>query len=122
MKGVSCCSTGPFPFEVSAEVNEWLSKIPSLANREPGFSWVPRYGKYAGDKLKEEFVGDHYVITHASVDAWHSAQAIQVMIGARRFWVPADMLDKLRGKTLSVIRSNVSKQDGPEIRTFLVAS
>jgi hypothetical protein len=111
----------PIPFEISAEVEEWLSKIPLRPDREPGFSCSPRYGVYDGDKLKEEFLGDHYVVTHASADAWRSVHAIQLVIGARTFWIPPDTLDKLHGKTLSMIEVNVSKQKEPKIRVFVVA-
>jgi len=113
----------PRPFEVSVEVEKWLSKIPVRAGKQPGFSCSPRYGVFEGDKLIEEFIGEHYSIAHTSSDAWASLHAVQVTIGTCSFWIAPDTLEKLRGKTLTVIQANVSRdQHAPKIRAFLVAA
>ena len=113
----------PLPFAVSVEVEEWLSQIPALPDTQPGFSCSPRYGVFKGDDLVEEFKGDHYSIVHTSSEAWLSVHATEVIIAARAFWITPAALDKLRGKTLIVIETNVSrKQHDPKIRKFLVAA
>ncbi len=115
--------SAPLPFTVSAEAEEWLSQIPLRPGKDPGFSCSPRYGVYEGNDLVEEFRGEHYSIVHTSSEAWLSVHGIQVVIATRTFWVPRDTLDKLRGKTLTVIETNVSpQQHEPKIRAFLVAS
>jgi hypothetical protein len=112
----------PLPFYVSAEVEKWLLAIPLRPDTQPGFSCAARFAVYRGAELVEEFVGEHYSIAHASLETWDSLVAIQVAIGARAFWIPKDTLDKLRGKMLKVIHTNVSKQEEPKIRSFLVAA
>jgi len=113
----------PLPFSVSSEVEKWLSQIPPVPNKQPGFSCSPRYGVYGGDDHLEEFKGEHYSIAHTSSEAWLSVHAVQVVIATRAFWIPQDTLDKLRGKTLTVIEVNVSRtQHEPKIRAFLVAA
>src|SRR5688572_919627 len=110
----------PLPFTVSVEAKEWLSQIPSLPDKQPGFSCSPRFGVISNDELVEEFMGEHYAIAHTSTEAWLSLHAIQVVIATRAFWISPDTLDKLRGKTLTVIQANVSrKQHEPKLRAFL---
>jgi len=110
------------PFAVSVEAQEWLSQVPLLPGKQPGFSCSPRYGLYKGDKLIEEFSKEHYVIAQTSSGAWESVDAVQVTIATREFWVTPDTVEKLRGRTLTVIQANVSReQQAPKIRAFLVA-
>jgi hypothetical protein len=113
----------PLPFEVSIEVEKWLSQIPPLPDKQPGLSCSPRYGVYKGDQLVEEFSREYYVVAHTSTEAWLAVNAVQVVIGARTFWIEPNALDKLRGKTLTLIRTDVSRiQDDPKIRAFLISA
>ena len=113
----------PLPFSVSAESEAWLSQIPPHPDKEPGFSCSPRYAVFKSDDIVEEFPDEHYSIVHTSSEAWLSVHAVQVFIAARAFWIMPDTLDKLRGKTLTVIETNVSpKKYASKMRSFLVAA
>ena len=111
------------PFAVSSEVEEWLLRVPSRPDMEPGFCCSPRYGVYHGKELVEDFTGEHYVISFVSREAWLSLSAVQVVIATRAFWLDPETLNKLRGKTLTVIQADVSRrQYESKMRAFIVAA
>lgn len=108
----------PCPFAVSAEVEAWLASILVRPHRHPGFSCSPRFGVYKGKELVEEFVGEHFRIVQASLEAWLSHEASQVVVAARPFWILPKDLESLRGKTLSKVYFDVSPS---KKRPFVVA-
>ena len=102
----------------------WLSRLPEKKGEELGFVCVPRYGTSRGSEVVEAFSRQHYVFVHAKPEVWSGARsAIRLAIGERAFWLTADVLQSLEGKTLEVVRADVGQglQSG-RFREFQVAN
>ena len=61
--------------------------------------------------LTDSFEDEHFNIGFDTPDGWASVHsAIQVTIADRVYWLPANTLASLKGKTLALIR----RYDGPK--------
>jgi hypothetical protein len=112
------------PFFVTTEAMEWLMRLPTYPDRQPGFVSSPRFGVCRGSQLIEEFVGDHFSFTFAPPHDWlDSRGATAFLIGGRPFWISADTLSKLSGMTLRVVEIDVAVGDSAvSMRKFLIPS
>jgi hypothetical protein len=114
----------PLPFSLSPNANAWLSRLPAKPDEELGFVCSPRYGLSSGSEVVELFIREHYAFVHAKPDVWSKDRgAVRFTIGEKAFWFTPDILERLDGKTLDVIRVDVGQgQHRGRYREFLVAS
>jgi hypothetical protein len=112
------------PFNVSPEAEQWLLRVSTLPDMQPGISYTLAYDVQKDGELTEEFRGEHYSIGYDTPAGWESEhRATQIHIARREFWMTAATLDTLRGKTLTLVRREVGRGSyAGKIKELLVAA
>jgi hypothetical protein len=116
--------SAPVPFNVSPEAEQFLMQSAILPDMQPGISYTLGYEVNSLDgELTEEFRGEHFSIGYDTPATWRSDRlAVQVQIAGRSFWIASATLDKLRGKTMTLLRCDVGRgKNAGTLRDTLVA-
>ena len=100
----------PLPFIVSAEAAEWLSQITAEPDSQPGLSYTLGFDALQDGEIVEEFWGEHYSVGYDSPERWVSVHsAIPLSVAGREFWFRPDTIERLRGKTLTLVQREVGR-------------
>jgi hypothetical protein len=114
----------PLPFAVSPEAEQYLLQASTSADRQPGISYTLGYDSRQDGEIIEEFWGEHYSIGYDSPDRWVSVHsAVAVCIAGRDFWLRRDTLERLGGKTLTLVQREVGRgRNAGKVRDLLVVA
>lgn len=101
----------PLPFHVAPEAEQWLLKVSTAPEMQPGISYTLGYEAHNLDgELTEQFRGDHYSIVLDTPARWEREHlAVRVQIAGREFWMTPATLDTLLGRTLTLVRREVGR-------------
>ncbi len=114
----------PLPFTVSPEAKEWLSRITAEPDSQPGISYTLGFDAQQDGEIVEEFWGEHYSVGYDSPERWVSVHsAVSLSVAGREFWFPPDTIERLRGKTLTLVHRDVGRgRHAGKVRDLLVAA
>lgn len=106
-------------FEITTEAKEAIGRIPVREREEIGFLISPRYRKYRGNRVIEQFEDKHLNICQASSRSWETERdAVLYDVDGFRLWLTENVEKYLLGKTLAIAKPEV----GPGVwKEFLVA-
>jgi hypothetical protein len=113
----------PAPFVVSPEAEAWLSQHVAEPDSEPGLSYTLGFDALQDGELIEEFWGEHFSVGFDSPERWVSVHsAVLLSIAGHEFWCEPDTIERLRGKTLTLVQREVGRgSHAGKVRDILVA-